>query len=454
MWSQRVLTTERSVTLDAIIAIMITTEDVSREQFLDLATRSQILDAASLAQVASRCPAAPAREIADALVRSGDLTHFQAGKLLRGRWQGLVLGPYHILAPLGRGGMGTVYLARDTRLAEQLGDEILVALKVLPPKVARCEARMLARFQREIDLGKRVNHPHVVRTLAGGEADGVPYLAMEYVPGKTVGQIVTNSGRLTVGEAARWFADVAAGLSGLHEQGLVHRDVKPANVILTQDGRAKILDLGFAFAPGEPLPDDPTIVGSAGYIVGTMNFISPEQARDATAARPASDLYSLGCSLYYVLTGTPPFPGGTAKDKIRRQQTMSPTPISELNAEVPTEFVRIIEQLMSKNPSDRPASGKVTRELLLPFATVPRTVFNLSLHDAVVAVDAPDIHPELWTDDSRDETPSGSNVEPTDPAELMSLPDDRDTQPSWLLVVGIIVAMLVLGLLFTQLRRF
>jgi serine/threonine protein kinase len=290
---------------------MTTTEDVSREKFLDVASRSRIIDPDLLGRVASRMPTATARHIADFLVQSGDLTHFQAGKLLRGRWQGLAIGPYRILAPLGRGGMGTVYLARDTRLAEELGDEVLVALKVLPPKIARGEERMLARFRREIDLGKRVKHANVVRTYAGGEADGVNFLAMEYVPGKTVGQIVANGGRLEVGEAARLFADVAAGLSGLHDCGLVHRDLKPSNVIMTPDGRAKILDFGFAFAPGEPLPDDPSIVGGVGYIVGTMNYISPEQARDAISARPASDLYSLGCSLYCVLTGTPPFPGGT-----------------------------------------------------------------------------------------------------------------------------------------------
>jgi serine/threonine protein kinase len=429
---------------------MTTTADVSRDKFLELAARSRLIDAEPLRKAATRLPGAPARGVADALVRTGDLTHFQAEKLLRGHWQGLALGPYHILAPLGRGGMGTVYLARDTRLAEELGDEVLVALKVLPPKVARAEPRMLARFRREIELGQCVNHPQVVRTLTGGEADGVHFLAMEYVPGKTVGQIVVSDGRLSVGDAARWFADVAAGLAGVHDSGLVHRDVKPGNVILTQDGRAKLLDLGFAYRPGEPLPDDPTIVGGAGYIVGTMNFISPEQARDATAARPASDLYSLGCSIYYALTGTPPFPGGTAKDKIRRQLTMKPTPIADLNPEVPAEFVRIVERLMAKNPGDRPPTGTAARELLLPFAVPPKRLARLTPHTAIEAVDSPEAHPELWTDDSVEITDRPG----PDASDVLSLSGTAETgRSSWLLGCGIMTVLVVLAALYAQLRR-
>ncbi|MFO0824390.1 MAG: serine/threonine-protein kinase [Gemmataceae bacterium] len=252
----------------------------------------------------------------------------------------------------------------------------------------------------------------------------------------------------------RLFADVAAGLSGLHERGLVHRDLKPSNVILTPDGRAKILDFGFAFAPGEPLPDDPSIVGGVGYIVGTMNYISPEQARDAISARPAADLYSLGCSLYCVLTGTPPFPGGTAKDKIRRQMTLNPTPIAELNPSVPVEFIRVVEKLMAKNPADRPPSAMAARELLLPFATAPKKVAKMSVLDAVGAVDRPGEHPELWTEDERAQLKTVSDLPAPTNEEVLSLDDDTpQPQSSWMVTLAVTGVLLTLALLLSQLRR-
>ena len=147
---------------------------------------------------------------------------------------------------------------------------------------------MLLRFQREIDMGKRIEHPNVTRTLAGGEIDDVNFIAMEYVPGRSLQRIVGLGGRIPVGDAARIFAEVAAGLHHLHEQKIIHRDLKPANVMVMPTGGAKLLDLGLALGLGEPLPDDPRIVGGKGYILGTMDYIAPEQARNATDVGPHS----------------------------------------------------------------------------------------------------------------------------------------------------------------------
>jgi serine/threonine protein kinase len=391
------------------MSFMTTSSIISLEQFTDLVVRSRVVDPATLTQrinqlrtpaIGVKTPPPPltARTLADALVRFGDLTHFQAEKLLRGRWQGLAIGPYRILAPLGRGGMGTVYLARDSRLAEELGDDVLVALKVLPPQVASQE-RMLARFQREIELGKRISHPNVVRTLAGGQADVMNYIAMEYIPGKTLQWLVNNNGRRSVGETARIFIDVADGLAYLHSQGIIHRDLKPGNIIVTPDGRAKILDLGLAIVPGEPIPEDPRVLGGKGYILGTMDYIAPEQARNAVAVSPRSDLYSLGCSLYFALSGTPPFPGGTSLEKIHRQRNIPPPPLEDLNPQIPPRMSRLVERLLAKNPEDRLATALEVRDRLLPLATPLPGSAKRTVHDALVEVDNPDANPSLWIDE-------------------------------------------------------
>jgi serine/threonine protein kinase len=412
--------------------------DLTTGAFVELVARSRLLDAARIHEVAARLHTPTARQLADELVRAGELTQFQANKLLNGHWRGLVVGPYRVLAPLGRGGMGTVYLARDTRLTEGRDEHVLVALKVLPPRIAREEPRMLARFQREIEIGQRFSHPNVARTLDGGEVDGVNYLVMEYIPGQTLRDIVTATSRLTVGGAARVFADVAAGLSHIHECGLIHRDLKPGNVMVTTGGRAKLLDLGLALVLGEPRPDDHAILGGKGYILGTMDFISPEQASDATAVGFRSDLYSLGCTLYFAMTGSPPFPGGTSRDKIRWQKTLEPRPLTDFNPAVPAEFVAIVKSLMAKTPAERPVSAEAVRELLLPFAVAAADKANLSLSETVGAVDTPKVHPDLWVE-------GGSEAEP--------LPLDEKDYPSWLVPVVVAGGIGVLVVLLTLLRR-
>src|SRR5262249_39289467 len=213
--------------------------------------------------------------LADHLVQTGKLTRFQAGKLLRGFWQGLVLGPFQLLAPVGKGGMGTVFLVRDKR------SDQLVALKILPPRVAREEERMLARFRREMSLSQRIAHPHLCWTYEVGECRGVHYLAMEYIPGRTLSRLVSEDGPLPLQRAARLMAEVALALEHAHEEGIIHRDLKPSNIMITPRDHAKVLDLGLALEHGER--GEATVVGGQGYIVGTMDYISPEQTYDAVA---------------------------------------------------------------------------------------------------------------------------------------------------------------------------
>jgi serine/threonine protein kinase len=388
------------------------------DAFVATVVRSRLLTKARIQTVLRGPPPRSARAAADRLVNTGDLTHYQAEKLLQGLWQGLVLGAYHVLAPLGKGGMGTVYLGRDTRIAPRsetasgaergVGRDnsddpaaALAALKILPPKRARAEEKTLLRFRREMDLGQRVEHPNITRTVEAGEIGGVHFIAMEYVPGQSLRQLVSKSGPLSVADAARLFADVCAGLEHAHGRGLIHRDLKPSNIMVTPDGRAKILDLGLAILMGETLPDDPTIVGGQGYILGTMDYIAPEQTSDATNVGPHSDLYAVGCSLYFALCGSPPFPGGTAQQKIRWQRNETAPPLTSINPTVPAEFERIVSKLMSKKPEDRPPTAAVVRTLLSKWAgeAVTRAATGPDPHtvkEAVAEFDRRTFDPSLW----------------------------------------------------------
>jgi serine/threonine protein kinase len=295
--------------------------------------------------------------LSEHLIRKGKLTRFQASKLLRGISQGMILGPYRILAPIGQGGMGKVFLVRDSR------SDQLLALKILPPRQARTEERMLARFRREMEMSKRVAHPHLAWTSEVGELRGVPFIAMEYIPGQTLSRVVEQEGPLPIARAARLMAEVASGLEHAHNQGLVHRDLKPSNIQITPRDHAKVLDLGLALIHGEVVTDA-KVVGGQNYIVGSMDYIAPEQTFDASAVDRRGDIYSLGCTLYFALTGRPPFPGGSAKDKILRHRNEEPEPIANLVEGVPIGFVQLLNRIMAKDPNQRHASAKEVEEEL------------------------------------------------------------------------------------------
>ncbi|MBN9119988.1 MAG: serine/threonine protein kinase, partial [Planctomycetes bacterium] len=389
--------------------------DPPLETFVATLRRSRLFDPADLDRLAGRLPVRTAREFADALIRTNDLTRYQADKLLRGRWQGLVLGPYQILVPLGRGGMGTVvYLARDRRMTEALGDSVLLALKVLPNRKAVADPKVLARFRREMEVGRRLNHPNVVRSFANGDLEDVHFLALEYVPGKTVRHVVGEKGPMPFGEAARVFADVANGLAHVHERGLVHRDVKPTNIMVRPDGRAVLLDMGLAFAPDEPLPADPAIAGGRGYVVGTLDFLAPEQAKNPVAVGPAADLYGLGCSLFYALTGTLPFPAEGTKQKIRRHRNDPPPGV----ANVPSGMAHLVKWLLAKTPADRPGSAVRVRDLLQTWATAPNAPVTVNV---VAEADAAVLDPGLWDATPGEELPF---ADPVSEANPFALPDE------------------------------
>jgi serine/threonine protein kinase len=294
--------------------------------------------------------------IAQHLIDRGELSRFQADRLLRGNPRGLVLGPFRILEPIGQGGISVVYLAADSRSGEK------VAVKAFLPKSTVQDARALARFQREMKLSRKLDHSNIAYTYEVGCSDGIHYLAMEYIQGRSLYRVVKDEGPLSVGRAARLFVEVCSALQHAHERGLIHRDIKPSNIMISEDDHAKILDFGLALIKGELELIE--VIGGKGYAVGTVDYMPPEQAKDSSQVDERADLYSLGCSMYYALVGRPPFPVGNKFEKLRKHIKVRPDPLLQLRPDLPADFAAIVSKLMAKRPVGRYASAKAVGKKL------------------------------------------------------------------------------------------
>ena len=278
--------------------------------------------------------------LAAKLVELDVLTLYQADQLKEGRTK-LSLGPYIITDWLGQGGMGQVFRA----VHEMMGRES--AVKVLPLNKSTPQA--VVNFTREIRTQAQLDHPNLVRAFDAGHDGNVYYLVTEYVPGTDLRRLIRSQGEpLSAQQAANLIMQAAQGLEYAHQRGLLHRDIKPGNVLVTPDGRAKVSDLGLAGFV-HMANEDPR----AGKIVGTADYLSPEQIRTPRNLNPASDIYSLGCTLYYAVTGKVPFPGGTTRDKAKRHLGDTPWHPRRFNPEISEEFVEIIADMMEKDTAAR-----------------------------------------------------------------------------------------------------
>lgn len=289
-----------------------------------------------------------AESLANRLIQSGKLTPYQARKLLAGATRGFLLATYKILDQLGQGASSKVFLAEHRKNGGTF------ALKVLPPQAAAEQERLLARFQREMRLSSLVNHPNVVKTVDVGVAGGVCYIVMDYIPGVNLYDYVKETpGRpLAHQAAAKISLEAAEGLKAIHRAGLIHRDIKPSNILLGTDSRPRILDLGLSLVVGE---SEDARADPAG-LIGTADYAAPEQADNPAGVDPRSDLYSLGCTLYFAVSGRAPFEGGDVLNKIYKHKLLKPKPIESLAPGLPAAFAALIRKLMAKEPANRPQS--------------------------------------------------------------------------------------------------
>jgi len=345
---------------------------VDRRTFLSNLRKSGLLSDEQLATLAAKqTETNRGRVLARTLVRMGWLTKFQAIQLLSGRTAGFHLGQYRILDQLGQGGMGRVFKAQHLAMSRT------VALKILAPHLLKTEkAQQL--FVREVRTVGRLIHPNIVTAFDANQVGERYYLVLEYIEGPNLDQLVREHGPLPVGQACDFIRQVAQGLQYAFEMGMVHRDIKPANLLVQPTGSAgrgpgqvKISDFGLARLH-DTSPDGAdkigTIVTKANTVMGTPDYLSPEQARNLHNVDIRSDLYSLGCTFYFVLTGRVPFPGGTTLEKLVRHSVEEPAPVEQVRPEVPAEVAAIVRRLMAKTPAARFQTPAELAAALTPFA--------------------------------------------------------------------------------------
>jgi serine/threonine protein kinase len=337
------------------------------EQLLETVRKSGLVEETALAnyvdaaRAAGNLPETP-QLLARAMIRDSLLTHFQAGQLLAGKTRGFVLnGKYKLLEHLGAGGMGTVYLCEHTSMRRR------VAIKVLPVSKAQ-DPSYLERFYREARAVAALDHPNIVRAHDIDHDDKLHFLVMEYVDGSSLQEIVARHGPLDVTRAAHYMAQAALGLEHAHEAGLVHRDIKPGNILVDRSGSVKVLDMGLA----RFFHDDDNL--SKKYdetVLGTSDYLAPEQTLDSNVDIRA-DIYSLGATFYFCLTGQTLFGEGTAAQKLIWHQTRQPKPIRSIRPEVPEEMARLIEEkMLAKEAAQRFQTPGEIADALVPWTAEP-----------------------------------------------------------------------------------
>jgi serine/threonine protein kinase len=333
-------------------------------EFCALVARSELVARPDLEEYVGRLRSekdvpSDAAGFAAVVVRDGLLTQFQAKLLLSGKWKNFFLaGKYKVLEHLGTGGMGTVFLCEHRHMKRR------VAVKLLPPDPN--DPTHVERYWREAQAIAMLDHPNIVRAFDLDREGALHFLVMEYVDGASLQYLVDSRGPLSIERAVNYVAQSALGLQHAADAGLVHRDVKPSNLMLDWSGTIKLLDLGLARFSRRP---DRNAPGSDSKIVlGTADYLAPEQAR-SSAVDSRADVYALGAVAYFLLTGKPPFDGGTVAQKLIRHQTEVPKPADSIRAEIPPGVAGVISRMLAKDPAERPQTPARVIAELRPWVT-------------------------------------------------------------------------------------
>jgi serine/threonine protein kinase/formylglycine-generating enzyme required for sulfatase activity/WD40 repeat protein len=333
---------------------------VSLENFAQRLVQSGLFSAEDLEQFRENLPPdkhpETAQDLARELILADRLTRFQAEAVYQGKLKGLVMGEYVVLDRIGAGGMGEVLKARHRRMKR------VVAMKVIASKAMR-SPDAVKRFYREVEAAARLNHPNIVQAHDASEFQGIHYLVMEFVDGLDLAHLIKGHGPLSVDQAIDCTLQTARGLQYAHEEGIIHRDIKPGNLLLDRKGTIKILDMGLARMELAEA-DEPERLTASGQVMGTCDYMAPEQAEDTHRADPRADVYSLGCTLYRLLTGKPPYSGDTLI-KILLAHREAPIPsLRAIRPEVPETLDDVYQRMLAKRPEDRYQSmGEVIEDL-------------------------------------------------------------------------------------------
>jgi eukaryotic-like serine/threonine-protein kinase len=301
------------------------------------------------------------REATECMIRDGLITNFQAEQFLLGKWRGFTIGKFKLLERIGVGGMGQVFLCEHMFMKRR------VAVKVLPPAKAEQPAA-LGRFYREARAAGSIEHANIVRTHDIDQDGNLHFIVMEYVDGTNLLDVVKKFGVMNIKRATHYIRQVALGLDFAFRGGLVHRDIKPGNILIDRKGHAKLLDMGLArFYKDQS--DNLTVKYDDKIVLGTADYVAPEQVANSHSVDIRADIYALGASFYFLLAGHPPFPTGTVSQKLLWHRTKEPTPIRSIRPEVPEGLAAIIAKMMAKDPAKRQQTPVEVAQELEPWLT-------------------------------------------------------------------------------------